>query len=199
MNNKGKNEERDARMVELRGEGLSFSQIAGRMRLTASCVAGALDRWDRKIGRPKRTQGDIDTDRSSKARENNREKRAKNKPLPHQKLTFAQGVKRPPTITPSARTILERGAQHLREHPVSTAPQLPRYATKKAPDDAVPFQKRKANGCTWTYGGDGEPYLQCNRPRCQVEKAGGLVLTVPYCAEHWDARRATKHTRIIAA
>lgn len=64
----------------------------------------------------------------------------------------------------------------------------------------VPFMER--TGCAWPSGdvrtGD---LVFCNAPCCQVLKhteTGKVVVGVRYCAEHWNARRESANTKVLA-
>lgn len=58
----------------------------------------------------------------------------------------------------------------------------------------VPYAER--TGCVWPFG-ERSTMTACNRPKCKV-RAYGVVQKTNYCDVHWDARRATKHTQIVA-
>ena len=59
----------------------------------------------------------------------------------------------------------------------------------------VPYAKR--TGCCWPFG-ERESMIACNLPKCYVRKPGGIAERVEYCAGHWDARRASKYTQVVA-
>jgi hypothetical protein len=78
---------------------------------------------------------------------------------------------------------------------------LSRYE-RPLPDgrSGVPFMER--TGCAWPSGDSRKDGLTfCNAPCCEVVKhteAGKVVVGVRYCAEHWNARRASANTKVLA-
>jgi hypothetical protein len=64
----------------------------------------------------------------------------------------------------------------------------------------IPFEK--VTGCHWPFGDirDNPPLTYCNAPCCSVMVRGGDGKTIRtrYCAEHWNKRRASNHTKIVA-
>lgn len=66
---------------------------------------------------------------------------------------------------------------------------------REAPPTAV--KRDHLKGCIWPYGEPRDGLVYCNAPCCRVQM-GDRVTQTRYCAEHWEARRASRHTRILA-
>lgn len=100
------------------------------------------------------------------------QQRAKAKPVPPRPMVD-------PAMRPPAQPGLARSHVLINPLPGSTP---------------VPYAQR--TGCVWPFG-ERSGLMACNLPKCRV-KAFGVVSEVNYCSDHWDARRSTKHTQIVA-
>lgn len=95
--------------------------------------------------------------------------------------------------------------------PPSMAPRLEAPMLQDLPinEKAPPVPKggrwvpwHEADGCRWIAGDVREgTAVVCNAPKCQVVRVGDpakLRFNTSYCAQHWEARRGSKHTRVVA-
>lgn len=74
---------------------------------------------------------------------------------------------------------------------------LPRGSFLQTPlSGSTPVPADQRSGCVWPFG-ERENITFCNLPKCRVLQ-NGVTRQTNYCAGHWDARRTTQHTRIIA-
>jgi hypothetical protein len=113
--------------------------------------------------------------------------------LQHAREAQAQAVAIPP-----------KPATH-REPPRPYAPPLPpkvEIADDPAPTVILPWMEALAgNGCRWPHGDVKDGGISyCGAQRCRVRAQNGGIYSVAYCAEHWEARRAStsRFTKVIA-
>lgn len=106
-----------------------------------------------------------------------------------------------------AEPTAEQKARADRPKPVTPVPPKPNAGPPRPPavtisetppqpdDEPVPADKR--TGCVWPFG-ERQDIRFCNRKKCRVRTGSGHVRTVNYCDRHWEARRSSKHTTILA-
>jgi hypothetical protein len=84
-------------------------------------------------------------------------------------------------------------------------PSLPKSEMKLAPvaegeagvSRWVKFDR--LTGCRWMEGEHTAEFAYCNAPTCRVKRVGyDDPIAVNYCAHHWDKRRSSANTRILA-
>jgi hypothetical protein len=64
------------------------------------------------------------------------------------------------------------------------------------PPTAVPHGS--VTGCLWPHGDPKDGLLYCNARCCKVRGANGVIYPVSYCSTHWESRRASKYTKVLA-
>lgn len=136
------------------------------------------------------------------SRRNSRSLGGQRKPV--KMLTPPKPVPTEPRIAKPSASIEAQMAEGWRESIANSPPAMPAIDTSPAPS---PSGERwvsygSARGCTWIEGDVREgTAVVCNAPKCMVTRAGDSSKTrfpTSYCGEHWDARRSSKFTKVVA-
>jgi hypothetical protein len=107
-----------------------------------------------------------------------------------------QNAKRVGTMTSARRAHLKTPI----EPPIGALVELEALVDAMPERVVIPFEQ--VTGCRWPFGDirDNPPLTYCNAPCCTVAVRGGDGKTIRtrYCAEHWNKRRSSNHTKIVA-
>lgn len=177
--------ERNERIRELRKKGLAPSQIAQRTGLSRGVIIGVINRAGMGLEGDElaraRSRGAAKGGRTKKARQAQTAKGAALSPW-----NFSAGAHK-------NAAVFGKGAKGESTGPINIAQHY-----EPIPQHAVTIEH--VTGCRWPFGDvRGEGIAYCNKPRCRVRMQHlSTPITTAYCVEHWDMRRASKNTKVIA-
>lgn len=113
-----------------------------------------------------------------------------------------QNARRVGTMTSARRAHLKTPIEPpiLEQHQARAIAELEALVACRPERVVIPFEQ--VTGCRWPFGDvrDNPPLTYCNAHCCTVQLRGGdgTRHRTRYCAEHWDKRRASNFTKIIA-
>jgi len=103
-------------------------------------------------------------------------------------------------MTSARRAHLKTPIEPQIETPIAALSDLEALVDARPERVVIPFEQ--VTGCHWPFGDirDNPPLTYCNAACCSVMVRGGDGKTIRtrYCAEHWNKRRASNHTKIVA-
>jgi hypothetical protein len=171
-------DERNAAILELVDAGMKDDDIARKLGLaTRGVVIGVRHR-----------NGRIKTDDEVRHASRQNAKRVGT-------MTSARRAHLKTPIAPPEDILKQIGAT-----PLEGLAELEALAACRPERVVIPFEK--VTGCHWPFGDirDNPPLTYCNAPCCSVMVRGGdgKLIRTRYCAEHWNRRRSSNHTKIVA-
>jgi hypothetical protein len=111
-----------------------------------------------------------------------------------------QNAKRMGTMVSARRAHLKTPIEPPIEPPIAALSELEALVDARPERVVIPFEQ--VTGCHWPFGDirDNPPLTYCNAACCSVMVRGGdgKLIRTRYCAEHWNKRRASNHTKIVA-
>lgn len=111
-----------------------------------------------------------------------------------------QNAKRVGTMQSARRAHLKTPIEPRVETPIAALSELEALVDARPERIVIPFEQ--VTGCRWPFGDirDNPPLTYCNAPCCSVIVRGGdgTRHRTRYCAEHWNKRRASNHTKVVA-
>lgn len=176
-----KDPERNELIRRLRREGRTPAQITRHLGVSRGVVIGVLNRAGmtldaEEMARARSKGGNVGSKAAKRARQQS--------PDAYQ---FGMGCAKNATRLPSLRKGEATGPLNIEKH------------YEPIPSHAVTIEH--VTGCRWPHGDvRNEGIAYCNKPRCSVRVHGqAQPIRTAYCDDHWDMRRASKHTRILTA
>lgn len=111
-----------------------------------------------------------------------------------------QNARRLGTMQSAKRAHLKTQIEQQVETPIAALDELETLVDARPESVAIPFEQ--VTGCRWPFGDilDNPPLTYCNAACCSVTVRGGDGTShrTRYCADHWNARRASNHTKVVA-
>ncbi len=175
-----KDPERNERIRQLRRDGLNPATISRRLNLSRNVVIGVLHRAGMGLQPHEKARAmSKGGNRGSKVAKRARQQ----SPDAYQ---FGMGCAKNATRLPGPRKGESTGPLNIDKH------------YEPIPSHAVTIEH--VTGCRWPHGDvRNEGIAYCNKQRCCVRVHGqAQPIRTAYCDDHWDMRRASRTTKIVA-
>jgi hypothetical protein len=179
--------DRNERIRQLRRDGLTPAKITRRLGLSRNIVIGVLNRAGMLCDAEEKAKANRE---GAKVAAAGRRRRATSRGAPPRSddhaWNFSANAHRNAAIFGKGHKGEATGPINLEKH------------YEPIPSHAVTIEH--VTGCRWPFGDvRGEGIAYCNKPRCSVKVHHmSIPITTAYCVEHWDIRRCSKNTRVIA-